>query len=227
MSTIQPAVAIVGVGGIGAPAAAALARASVSLTLIDPDVVEPSNLPRQPLYSRNDVGRSKVEVAAERIARTRPGLAVVPRVGRVEVASATTLLAGHKVVIDGTDGLATKDLLNRVAIELDLPLVHAGAIGLDGQLMTILPRRTACLRCLFVELPGEDDLPTCQQAGVLGPAVGSIGFAAAREALAVVRGEPPPLAGRLAILDGERMRWRALEVSRNPRCPCCAEPAPS
>jgi adenylyltransferase/sulfurtransferase len=126
------------------------------------------------------------------------------------------------VEIDGTDGLATKDLLNRAAVELGLPLVHAGAVGLDGQLMSILPRETACLRCLFVELPSEDDLPTCQQAGVLGPAVGAIGFAAAREALAILAGREPPLAGRLAIFDGERLRWRALEVARNPRCPVCS-----
>jgi molybdopterin/thiamine biosynthesis adenylyltransferase len=217
-------VALVGIGGIGAPAAAALARAGVALTLIDPDIVELSNLPRQPLYGVNDVGRAKVEVAAERLARSRPGVEVRTHVARVDAESATTLLRGHAVVIDGTDGLAAKDLLNRVAVELAIPLVHAGAIGLDGQLMTILPFRTACLRCLFVELPSDDDLPTCQQAGVLGPAVGAVGFAAAREALAVVQGRTPPLAGRLAILDGERMRWRALEVSRNPRCPRCAEP---
>jgi molybdopterin/thiamine biosynthesis adenylyltransferase len=213
---------VVGVGGLGAPAAAALARAGAPLTLIDPDVVEPSNLPRQPLFGVRDVGRAKVEVAAERIARFAPELEVRAEIARVDGACAAELLAGHAVVVDGTDGLATKDLLNRVAVERALPLVHAGAVGFDGQLMTVLPRETACLRCLFVELPSEDDLPTCQQAGVLGPVVGAVGFAAAREALAVLRGERPPLAGRFAILDGERLRWRALEVARNPRCPACA-----
>jgi len=219
---VTPTAAVVGLGGLGAPAAAALARAGIDLTLVDFDVVEPSNLPRQPLYGRADVGRAKAEVAAERISRVAPELRVRAHVARVEASSAVALLAGHAVVIDGTDGLAAKDLLNRVAVEQALPLVHAGALGLDGQLMTILPRETACLRCLFVELPSEDDLPTCQQAGVLGPAVGAVGFAAAREAVAIVAGRRPPLAGRLAIFDGERLRWRALAVARNPRCPICA-----
>jgi adenylyltransferase/sulfurtransferase len=101
-------------------------------------------------------------------------------------------------------------------------------VGLDGQLCTILPGRSACLRCLFRELPGEDDLPTCQQSGILGPVVGAIGLAAAAEALRIVRGEPPTLADRLAILDGTSLRWRTVALRPNPRCPVCdaARPAP-
>ena len=126
------------------------------------------------------------------------------------------------MLLDGTDGLEAKDLLNEVALELEIPLIHAGAVGLDGQLMTILPHRTACLRCLFVELPEEDELPTCQQSGILGPVVGAVGLAAAREALRILEGRPPPLEGRLGILDGTSLRWRTLELSRNPSCPACA-----
>lgn len=218
------AAAVVGVGGLGAPAALALARVGATLTLIDPDVVELSNLPRQPLYGVGDVGRAKVSVAADRL-RATSDCRIRSVVARVDAASAPALLAGHAVVIDGTDGLESKDLLNRTAVALGIPLIHAGAIGLDGQLMTILPRRTACLRCLFPELPSEDELPTCQQAGVLGPVVGAVGFAAAREATAILAGEPAPLAGRLAILDGRQMRWRALEVNRSPGCPHCGSAA--
>lgn len=213
---------LVGVGGLGAPAAAALAASGVAhLMLIDPDVVEPSNLPRQPLYGGDDVGAAKVEVAARRLAGAHPGLRVRALRERVEPANAERLLAGHDVILDGTDGLPSKALLNDVALALGTPLVHAGALGLDGQLLTILPGRTACLRCLFPELPDADDLPTCQQAGILGPVVGAIGFAAAAEAVRVLAGEPPALAGRLAILDGARLRWRSLPVPPNPRCPAC------
>lgn len=214
--------ALVGVGGIGAPAAAALAASGVAhLTLVDPDVVEPSNLPRQPLYGTGDVGAPKVEVAARRLAGAYPGLRVRALSERVDAANAARILAGHAVVLDGTDGLPSKALLNDAALELRTPLVHAGALGLDGQLLTILPGRTACLRCLFPELPDADDLPTCQQAGILGPVVGAIGLAAAAEAARVVAGTRPALAGRLAILDGARLLWRSVAVPPNPRCPAC------
>ena len=211
--------AIVGVGGLGAPAALVLAGLGARLSLIDPDVVELSNLPRQPLYGTGDLGRPKVEVASERLRRGRPGTSVKVHVARLDERNAAALLQAHDVVVDGTDGLSSKDLLNRVALELRVPLVHAGAIGLDGQLMTILPGRTACLRCLFVELSPEDELPTCQQAGVLGPVVGAVGLAAAREAAAVLRGHPPPLAGRLGISKAARCagaRSRSRETRRVP-----------
>jgi len=213
-------IAIVGIGGLGAPAAAALASAGAGpLLLIDPDAVELSNLPRQPLYGVDDVGRPKAEVAAARLRAA--GARAEARCERIDEANAERLLAGRDVVIDGTDGIAAKDLLNRAALALGAPLVHAGALGLEGQIMSILPGRTACLRCLFLSLPAEEDLASCQQAGVLGPVVGALGLAAAREALAIAAGGEPPLAGRLALLDGARLRWRAIEVRRNPRCPAC------
>lgn len=214
--------AIVGVGGLGAPAAAALAASGVSaLTLIDDDLVEISNLPRQPLYDVDDVGTPKVEAAARRLRARRPDLRVESVRARVDAGNADALLAGHAVILDGTDGLPSKSMLNDAALALGIPLVHAGAVGLDGQLFTILPGRTACLRCLFPELPGEDDLPTCQQSGILGPVVGAIGLAAADEARRILAGAAPELANRLAILDGTRVRWRVVGLRPNPRCPAC------
>lgn len=222
MSEGAGGVAIVGVGGLGAPAAAALAAAGVRrLTLFDADVVEPSNLPRQPLYGVDDVGAAKVDAAARRLRESAPGIEVRAVRARVDADGAHARLAGHDVILDGTDSLPTKALLNDVAIALRIPLVHAGAVGFDGQLLTVLPGRSACLRCLFPELPDADDLPTCQQSGILGPVVGAIGLAAAGEALRVVRGISPALADRLAILDGARLRWRVVELRPNPRCPVC------
>ena len=215
--------AVVGVGGLGAPAAAALAAAGTSrLTLVDHDVVEDSNLPRQPLYGTGDVGRPKAVVAAERLRRAHPGLSVDAVVARVDAGSAHDVLAGHDAILDGTDGLDAKVLLNETALALGTPLVHAGAIGFEGQLVSILPRESACLRCLFLELPDADEMPTCQQAGVLGPVVGAIGLAAAREALAIGSGRRPPLADRLAIFSGRTLGWRTIELRRHPRCPACA-----
>lgn len=213
---------IVGLGGLGAPAAAALAASGVGpLRLIDPDVVESSNLPRQPLYGEDDVGRPKVRVAASRLRARFPGLVVEAIQERVEAATASRLLGGHRVILDGTDGLPVKVLLNEAAHALAVPLVHAGAVGFDGQLLTIVPDETACLRCLFPELPDEDDLPTCQQSGILGPVVGLVGLAAAREAAMIVSGRSPRLANRLAVLDATKLRWRSIALRPNPRCPLC------
>ncbi|MBU6284013.1 HesA/MoeB/ThiF family protein, partial [bacterium] len=184
--------------------------------------VETSNLPRQPLYGTSDVGRPKAVVAAERLRRAHPALAVDAIVARVDAASAPDVLAGHDAILDGTDGLDAKVLLNETALALGTPLVHAGAIGFEGQLVSILPRESACLRCLFLELPDADEMPTCQQAGVLGPVVGAIGLAAAREAIAIRSGRRPPLADRLAIFSGRTLGWRTIELRRHPRCPACA-----
>lgn len=213
---------IVGVGGLGAPAAAALAAAGISaLTLVDDDVVETSNLPRQPLYGVDDVGTPKVEAAARRLRAHRPDVHVATVRARLDADNAGAILAGHAVVLDGTDGLPSKAMLNDAALACGIPLVHAGAVGLDGQLFTIVPGRSACLRCLFPELPGEDDLPTCQQSGILGPVVGAIGLTAAAEVCRIVGGEAPELANRLAILDGAHIRWRIVGLRPNPRCPVC------
>lgn len=213
---------IVGVGGLGAPAAAALAAAGITrLGLIDPDVVELSNLPRQPLYGLGDVGHAKVDVAERRLRESFPKLATTSVCERVEHDSASALLDGFDVILDGTDSLASKALLNDTALGLGTPLVHAGAVGLDGQLLTILPGQSACLRCLFPDLAGADDLPTCQQAGILGPVVGAIGLLAASEAIRILAGAPAEFANRLAILDGARLRWRVVELRPNPRCPAC------
>jgi len=214
--------AIVGVGGLGAPAAVALAATGARLSLFDPDRVELSNLPRQPTFGQADIGAEKARAAAERLRRAHPGLEISGHATAVDRKTGAALLAGHAVIIDATDGIDTKVLLNDLSVELGIPLVHAGVLGLDGQLMTIVPGRTACLRCLFVELPADDELPTCQQAGILGPVVGSVGLAAAREARAILAGRPAPLEDRLAILDGAALRWRQIVLQRNERCPVCA-----
>lgn len=215
-------VAIVGVGGLGAPAAAALATTGTPLSLFDPDTVELSNLPRQPLYGHDDVGEPKVEAAARRLRARESDLAVVASHVAIEEDNASEFLSGHAAILDATDGMDVKVLLNEAAVALGIPLVHAGVLGLDGQLMTIVPGRSACLRCLFRELPDEDEVPSCQQAGILGPVVGAVGLAAAREASEIVAGRPAPLENRLAILDGTSLRWRHLALRRHLECAVCS-----
>ena len=216
--------AIVGVGGLGAPATALLAAlGDWPLRLIDPDQVELSNLPRQPLFGERDLGKAKARAAAQHVQAGRPRRVVEFREERLEETNASDLLADTAVVIDGTDNLATKRLLNRWCCEKGVALIHAGAVGWEGQLTTILPGKSACLNCLFTDLSDESETASCEQEGILGPVVGAIGLAAAREAQAVLQGKPPALAGRLGILNGRTLIWRSIAIARRPECPACGK----
>ena len=221
--------AIVGIGGLGAPATALLATlGGCDLRLIDDDCVENSNLPRQPLFGNQDLGTPKAQTAARHIKASQDRSEMPP--GEVEFcatrlseANVSDLLAGVAVVVDGSDNLATKRLLNRWCCGANVALIHAGAVGWEGQLTTILPGRSACLECLFPDLAEESAAGSCDQDGVLGPVVGAIGLAAAREAHACLEGTPPPLAGRFGILNGRTLTWRSIAISRRPNCPACGQ----
>jgi len=216
--------AIVGVGGLGAPATALLAALGHwPLRLIDPDHVELSNLPRQPLFGEGDLGKAKARAATEQVQAQHADRVVEFRQERLEGSNASDLLADTAVVIDGTDNLATKRLLNQWCCENGVALVHAGAVGWEGQLTTILPGKSACLNCLFTDLSDDSEAASCEQEGILGPVVGAIGLAAAREAQSVLQGEPPALAGRLGILNGRTLIWRSIAIARRPECPACGK----
>jgi molybdopterin-synthase adenylyltransferase len=218
-------VLVIGVGGLGAPAALALARAGVgTLGLVDPDVVETSNLPRQPLYGDADVGRPKVDVARERLATVAPGTRVVATRARFTERDAAWL-RDFDVVVDGTDTIAAKFAVNDAAVAVRTPLVHAGAIDFRAQLLTVLPGASACYRCVFEEPPPDDDVPACSEAGVLGPVVALAGSLEAAEAAALLAGRPPRLAGRLLSIDLRTGSWRSVPVARSPRCATCGADA--
>jgi molybdopterin/thiamine biosynthesis adenylyltransferase len=214
-------VLVIGVGGLGSPAAMALADAGVgTIGLVDPDRVEPSNLHRQPLYTEADIGRSKVEAAAARLRSRHPGLEVETAAVRFDAGS-ISLLGGFDVVLDGTDSVAAKFDVNDAAVAAGLPLVHAGAIGWQAQLLTILPGTSACYRCLFEEPPPPDEVASCQEAGVLGPAVVLAGTLQAGEALRLLSGAAPSFADRLLAIDTRTGTWRRIAVRRRPGCPAC------
>jgi adenylyltransferase/sulfurtransferase len=212
------ATVIIGMGGLGCPAAVALARAGVPrLTLVDGDVVETSNLHRQPLYGPEDVGRPKVEVARERLAGAFPRLELetwTRRIGREDV---EPLLARHALAIDGTDSGTAKFLLSDSVARTGTPLVSGGVVQWGGQAMRIDPGG-ACLRCLYGTAPAEDEVPTCARAGVLGSLAGVLGALQASLALAA-----PSPAGRstLHVVDGRSLRFRTLTVRQISGCPGC------
>ncbi len=215
MSTIDEKIArgrvlVIGVGGLGAPAATALAAAGVgTLGLVDPDVVELSNLHR------------KVEVAAERLLGLAPALRVATWRARFGPSDAH-LLRAFDVVLDGTDTIAAKFVVSDAAVAAGVPLVHAGVLGFRAQLLTVFPGRSACYRCVFEEAPPPGDVPSCQEAGVLGPVAALAGALQAAEAIRLLAGEPPAYANALLALDTQAGRWRTVPVAPNPRCPACA-----
>jgi molybdopterin/thiamine biosynthesis adenylyltransferase len=204
---------LLGAGGLGCPAALALREESQSLRLVivDPDRVDRSNLARQILYRESDVGLFKSEVAARRL-----GSFAEARVARFERATAAALLEKADILIDGTDDFETRFLANDEAVKRGVPLVHGAALGWAGQLLTVLPGRTGCLRCLFEGPPVAG--PTCAEAGVFSPLCGVVGAAMARAAMQVLRGAPE--AGVLHRWDALRGIYRPLEVKRDPSCAC-------
>lgn len=209
-----------GVGGLGCPASLALARAGVRrLTLVDFDRVDVSNLHRQPWHHPTDVGRLKVESAAEKLARQFPRLVLELKPEAVHAGNAEALFLGHEVVIDATDGVHTKFLLSDAAVLTGRPLVYGGVLRFEGLAMRIQPGGP-CLRCLFESPP--DDVPTCAQAGVLGAMAGVVGGLQARLALA-----PEAEAGRarLHVVDGWSLALRTVRVARRPDCAACGDGA--
>jgi molybdopterin-synthase adenylyltransferase len=208
---------IIGVGGLGCPAAIALSQKAVRLTLVDHDVVELSNLHRQILYTHGDLGQPKALIAARKLNAT-------PLQLKVTAENAPDLFRAHDVVIDGTDGGETKLMLSDVAVRTGVPLVYGGVLKLSGQAMVIRPGG-ACLRCLFDEATQG---PTCAQAGVLGTVCGVVGGRQAKLALepdpSTGSGQVPgPLrgSGLLHIFDGEKLSWRDIKVPRAKDCPVC------
>jgi adenylyltransferase/sulfurtransferase len=216
-------VLVIGIGGLGSPAALALGAAGVgTLALVDHDGVEVSNLHRQPLYDGSDLGRPKVAVAAARLRSLAPGLRVETRMERFGT-TGTNGVSGFDVVLDGTDTVADKFVVNDAAVAARVPLVHAGVLGFQAQLLTVLPGETACYRCLFEEPPPPGEVASCEEAGVLGPLVALAGALQAAEAIRLLTGERPAYAGRLLALDLRRGSQRVVPVAPNPRCPACAD----
>jgi molybdopterin/thiamine biosynthesis adenylyltransferase len=215
---------IVGAGGLGVPAAVALARAGIrDFTIMDPDPVELSNLPRQIIYGEASIGTPKVVAAAKFFARNYADAAVEPLMMRLDEANAAGIIRRYGFVIDATDSPATKFLINDICIALGRPFVYGGVLGLTGQAMTILPGHTACLRCLFEEPPDEAESASCRDAGIIGPAAGLIGEVQAAEAIAWASGRMPALAGMMLTLDSSTTgRIRPIAIAARPGCGCGA-----
>jgi adenylyltransferase/sulfurtransferase len=216
MTGRTPIIAIVGVGGIGHPAVAALARSGAALRLIDDDKVEPSTLHRHAFALESDVGHPKTSVAW-RMAGGRDEDRIIA--GRVAPDCALEWLAGADVVIEGSDNFATKFLVADACGLLGIPSVHGAAVGWVGTVMSVAPRESACYRCVFEEVP-RGDAVDCASAGVYGPVTTVIGALMAAHAIRLARGDRT-LAGVVARYDGWQQRFRSSAMPRRAECPLC------
>ena len=221
---IQGKILIVGAGGLGSPAALYLAAAGIgTIGLIDSDVVDLSNLQRQVIHQTPDVGRPKVVSGKEKIQALNPDVNVVMYEERLTASNALKILSGYDVVIDGVDNFPTKFLINDACYFAGKPLVHGGILRFDGRVTTIIPKQSACYRCVFKKPPPEGLVASCQEAGVIGVLAGIIGTIQATEALKLILGIGRPLTDRLLDFDARRTQFREIRIKRNPDCPLCGE----
>ena len=215
---------VVGAGGLGSPLGIYLAAAGVGrIGIVDFDVVETSNLQRQVLYSTQDVGRPKIELAQERLQAINPHVKVEPHAERLTAENALELLAPYDLVIDGTDNFPTRYLVNDACVLLGKPNVYGSIFRFEGQASVFWARKGPCYRCLYPEPPAPGAVPNCAEGGVLGVLPGVIGCVQATEAIKLLLDRGESLIGRLLLFDALEMRFRELQLRKDPRCPVCGE----
>jgi adenylyltransferase/sulfurtransferase len=217
----------VGTGGLGSPLALYLAAAGVgTLGLVDFDVVDSSNLQRQIIHSTRDIGRSKLDSAAEKLLALNPALHVVKHETRLTSANALDILKDYDLVADGTDNFPTRYLVNDACVLLGKPNVYGSIFRFEGQASVFATREGPCYRCLYPEPPPPGLVPSCAEGGVLGILPGLVGVIQATEAIKLILGkEGKPLGesliGRLLLIDALALRFRELKLRKDPHCPVC------
>jgi len=217
---------VMGLGGLGSPAAMYLAASGVGrLVLVDFDVVELSNLQRQIVHLTADLGRAKVESAHDHLRALNPDVTLEEVGHPPEAGELAALVAQADVVIDGSDNFETRFELNAACVRARTPLVSGAALQTDGQVSVFDPRleESPCYRCLYQDAPGEE--AACADAGVLSPLLGIVGSIQASEALKVLLGLGTPLIGRLLLVDAASCEFRTVTFRRDPRCPVCSAEA--
>ncbi len=216
-------VTVVGAGGLGCPALSYLATAGVgTIRLIDDDVVELSNLQRQPLYATADVGRAKVEAAAGTLTALNAEVNLEPLAIRLSAENAAELIAESSVVVDATDNFEVRYALNRATVELGIPLVYGSVYAFDGQLAVFDARTGPCYQCLFPDPPTDDAAMDCATVGVLGAVTGVIGSLQASAALQLAAGTPSELTGTLSMFDATRGSFERLPIAKRADCAACS-----
>lgn len=218
---MEAKVLVVGLGGLGSPAALYLAAAGIgTLGLCDSDQVDLSNLQRQVIHFTSDIGRSKILSAQEKIHTINPDVSVVMHETLLNANNISSIIKLYDFIIDGTDNFPSKFLINDACVLLRKPFSHGGILRFEGQSMTVLPGE-ACYRCLFNQPPPENSEASCAQAGILGVVAGMLGTIQATEALKYCAQIGSLLTNRLLIFDALHMHFRQVTIKKNPDCPGC------
>ncbi|MCI6174207.1 MAG: HesA/MoeB/ThiF family protein [Clostridiales bacterium] len=222
---MKGSVLIIGAGGLGAPAAMYLAAAGVGrIGIADADTVDLSNLQRQVIHTTADLGKPKVESAAETMRAINPDVEVKTYREFISASNILDIIDGYDFVLDGTDNFPAKFLINDACVMKKIPFCHAGIIRFRGQLMTVVPGESPCYRCVFKNPPPKDAVPTCKQAGVIGAMAGVIGCLQALEAVKYLTGAGQLLTGRLMTFDGLKMEWHTVKLPpRGEGCAVCSD----
>jgi molybdopterin-synthase adenylyltransferase len=214
-------VCVVGAGGIGNPVITQLVAMGVGkLRIVDRDVIEVTNLHRQHLYTDDDIGRVKVEAAAERLRKLNPGIEIEPVPTSVTKFTAEGIVKGFDIVIDALDSVDARYALNDACIKHNIPLIYAGAIGVTGSVSTILPNNSACLRCMFPELK-EEEMPACSTEGVHPSVLYLVAGIQVSEAIKIITGQQPTLVNRLLYIDLNELSFDRVQMFRQDECPAC------
>jgi molybdopterin/thiamine biosynthesis adenylyltransferase len=216
----QARIFIAGAGGLGSPAATYLTAAGVGvIRIVDHDRVALSNLNRQVLHWHEDTGKKKVDSATQKLRQLNPEVEIEAIKERITEANISQLVAGFDLIVDAMDNLPTRYLLNKVALEKNIPFFHGAVYGFEGRAMTIIPGETACLRCVYRGAIPEEKFP------VIGVTPAVIGCIQATEVIKYIVGMGQLLTNRLLIYDGLNMKFTEFRLKKDQNCPHCGQPA--
>ncbi len=217
-------VLLIGTGGLGAPLGMYLAAAGVgTIGLVDFDVVDFTNLQRQIIHGTKDVGRPKLDSAAERMADINPHVKIIKHEVMLSSENALDILKDYDIIADGTDNFPTRYLVNDACVLLGKPNVYGSIFRFEGQCTVFAYPGGPCYRCLYPEPPPPGLVPSCAEGGVLGILPGQVGTMQATETIKIILGKGDLLVGRLMLFDAMAMRYRELKIRKNPECPICGE----
>lgn len=212
----------VGTGGLGSPLAFYLAAAGIgTLGLVDFDVVDASNLQRQIIHSTKDIGRKKLDSAAEKLLALNPAINIIKHETMLTSANALEIIREYDIVADGTDNFPTRYLVNDACVLLNKPNAYGSIFRFEGQASVFCTEEGPCYRCLYPEPPPPGLVPSCAEGGVLGILPGLVGVIQATEVIKLILGEGETLIGRLVLVDALKLRFRELKLRKNPECPVC------
>jgi len=216
-------VLVVGIGALGSHIANNLTRAGVGhIKLVDRDIIELNNLQRQILYDEDDVGRSKVMVAAEKLKKINSDIRIDAFLRDVNFSNAELIIKGADVVVDGTDNMETRFLVNDTCVKNEIPWIYAGAIGTQGMTMTIIPHQTPCLKCVVPGIPPAGSLGTCDTTGILNSITAIVAAVESVETIKLLLGRENTNDG-LLMIDSWKQSWEKVNITRKDDCKCCGE----